>query len=93
VKRTRKVTILRVHRRLTHVQSSLVYAACPACGYQVETLSRSEAADVLEIDDRALEWLIFQGEVHAIETVAGGSRICKDSLFPKDSKHKEHYES
>ena len=44
-------------------------------------LTAGEAAAVLEVDDCTLDRLIAAGEVHALQTVSGNLRVCKDSLF------------
>ena len=53
---------------------------------EVETLSKAHAAYVLAIGDDALEEL--KGRVHAIETVSGNQRICKDSLLMRSQSAK-----
>ena len=44
-------------------------------------LTRAQAAGVLEIDARALNQLVAEGQIHAMLTVTGSLRVCKDSLF------------
>ena len=47
----------------------------------METLGQSQAADVLEVGGSILDDMIAAGLIHAILTVSGNLRVCKDSLF------------
>jgi hypothetical protein len=76
-----KVKITAIRRRLVKVNAASVSARCSICGQDVQTLTKTEAAAVLEIDQRELEHLVTEGSVHAISTISGNLRVCKDSLF------------
>ncbi|MEW6130206.1 MAG: hypothetical protein AB1757_24435 [Acidobacteriota bacterium] len=54
---------------------------CPHCEHEVEMLTRAQAAGVLEVDVQTFNQLIAEGQIHAVQTVTGGLRVCKDSLF------------
>jgi len=83
MKRTRRVKITTIRRRLLCLQPSVIRTHCPICEYEVETLAAAQAAEVLEVDVNTLNRLIADGRVHAIETVSGSRRVCQDSLFAK----------
>jgi hypothetical protein len=51
----------------------------------VETLTRFQAAEILEVEDQVLDALILADHIHAFETVSGSLRICKDSLFQREA--------
>ena len=85
----RRMKITKVQRQSVRVQSLLVRAHCPACEREVETLTRTQTAEVLEVNDHTLTRLIAAGQVHAIRTVSGSFRVCKDSLFTLPAKHAE----
>jgi len=67
--------------RQTGVQPLVVRAHCPVCEREVETLTQKQAAEVLEMNDQTLAGFIAAGQVHAMRTVSGSVRVCKDSLF------------
>jgi hypothetical protein len=75
------VKITAIRRRLIKVTAVTLSARCSICEREVETLTKTEAAAILEIDDRQLEHLITKGSLHVMSTVSGSSRVCKDSLF------------
>ena len=81
MKQTRRITITTTHRRILRVRPALIYAPCPICCREVETFAQSQAADVLEVSRQALDGLSAAGLIHAIRTVSGSLRICRDSLF------------
>ena len=49
----------------------------------METLTKTDAAAILEIDDCEIEHLVNEGLVHLISTVSGNLLVCKDSLFAR----------
>ena len=73
--------ITATRRRMVRITPLILHATCPACGREVEALTEGRAGELLEIDGRELGALIAAGRVHAIQTVSGGRRVCKDSLF------------
>lgn len=77
----RRITITATRQRTLRWQVFRVRARCPVCAHEVETLSFTQAAEVLEIDGQALAKLIAAGRVHAIALVNNNQRICQDSLF------------
>ena len=83
MKQTYRITITTTHRRTLRARPvcAPVYALCPMCGREVETLAPSQATDVLEVSQPALSVLLTAGLIHALPTVSGGLRICCDSLF------------
>ena len=81
MKHTRKLKIITVRRSTWHVQPFLIQAHCPVCAREVELLTQTQAAEVLEIGDQMLGALIAAGRVHAVRTISGSLRVCKDSLF------------
>ncbi len=78
-----KVRITAVRRRTIKLIARVPRAQCAACGREVETLTRSQASEFLEIEDRELGAFIAAGHVHSIPTVSGSLRICRESLFLK----------
>jgi hypothetical protein len=83
MKRKRRVKITTTRRRTLNHARTPVLVFCPGCGHEVETLKKSQARELLEVDEQHLGFLIAEGRVHAIEIVSGSVRICKDSLFIK----------
>lgn len=80
-KRKVRMRITTASRRILRFGGQSVRAYCPACGREVETLTKREVGEVLEIGAEALSEFIAAGRVHAIPTVSGSIRVCKDSLF------------
>ena len=78
-----KVRITTIRRRTMRVAAggAALRASCPACGREVEALTRGQAREILEIKEQELNEFIAAGRVHAIQTVSGSVRVCKDSLF------------
>lgn len=81
MKETRRLIITTTRRRILRLRPLLVCARCPVCGREVETLAQAQAAEVLEINLLRLDALLAEGRIHAIPTVSGSVRICRDSLF------------
>jgi len=54
---------------------------CLACEREVELLTKAQAAELLDVGAPVLDLFISAGQVHAIKTISGNLRICKDSLF------------
>jgi hypothetical protein len=81
MKRRRKVKITTTRRRKLDLTQIVIRAHCQVCGREVETLNAAQAAAVLEVDAQRLAHLVAEGRVHAIESVSGSLRICKESLF------------
>lgn len=73
--------ITAVRRRTMRVTTEAIRATCPVCGHEVEALTRSQASEILEIEGQELSEFIAAGYVHAIQTISGSIRVCKDSLF------------
>ena len=44
-------------------------------------LTSAQAAEVLEIDGQAFDRVVAGGRIHTVQTVSGGLRVCKESLF------------
>jgi len=81
MKRKLKLEITKIRRQFLSLPGARLSVHCPACGREVEMLARAEAAEILEVEGEMLDALICAGRVHAIETVSGSTKICKDSLF------------
>jgi hypothetical protein len=81
MKRKIRLKITAASRQTMRLAGQSLRARCPACGREVETLTRSQAASALEVDETAFEILVAAGHVHAIPMVGGARRVCKDSLF------------
>lgn len=81
MKETRLVRITATRRRILRFAPPAIRAFCPGCARNVETLPQMQAAEALEVNASALDDLIAAGLVHAIPTVSGSLRICRDSLF------------
>ncbi len=81
MKEIRRLKITATKRRLVRYQQPALRAFCPVCAREVETLSATQAAEVLEVAAPRLEQFIAEGLAHAIATVSGSLRICQNSLF------------
>jgi hypothetical protein len=81
MKQRLRVKVTRIQRQRTSVPALTRLAPCEVCRREVETLTTLQAAEILEVEDQVLNAFIYAGQVHAIETVSGSLRICKDSLF------------
>ncbi len=81
IKRSAIVKITTVRRRAIRVAGVSPRAGCPGCERGVGMLTRSQAAEILQVDDLTVDGLIATRQVHAILTVSGNFCICKDSLF------------
>ena len=80
MKRKLKLTITKIYRQ-TMITPTIFRAASPVCRCEVQTLTPGEAAQILQIDEIALDRLVADGNVHAALTVGGYPRVCKNSLF------------
>ena len=79
-----KVRITAVRRRTMRATGAAVLRApCLACGREVEALTSGQACEILEVGEQELSKLIAAGRVHAIQTMSGSIRVCKDSLFSR----------
>ena len=83
MKQRLRVKVTRVRRQRISMPAVPLRALCRACEREVETLTRFQAAEILEVEEQVLNALILAGHVHAFETVSGSLLICKDSLFAK----------
>jgi hypothetical protein len=81
MKRARTMKITATRRRTIRLTPPAVRARCPVCEREVEMLTVTQAAEVLEIEALAFKQFIADGQVHAVETLSGGFRVCQDSLF------------
>ena len=81
MKRKLRLKIQKVRRQSITVAGEMFATYCANCGQEVEMLSRAQAVQILEVEEEALNVLISGNVVHAIETVSGSQRICKNSLF------------
>jgi hypothetical protein len=83
MKRRVKLTIHSLRRRTLAASDIAQSTHCAACGHEVELLSRTQAAGILEVEEPAVDMLLQSGHLHAIETIIGSRKICKDSLFAR----------
>ena len=81
MKRSLKVTITRTRRRTINVPAGMLCVHCPVCRREVETLSKTQAISFLGIEEEIFEDLTAAGLIHAIQTVSGHLRVCKDSVL------------
>jgi hypothetical protein len=81
IKQSTTVTIRTVRRRSLRVTRGVLLISCPVCNREVEMLTRSQAAEILQVHDAAVDRLITARKLHAILTVSGNFCICKPSLF------------
>lgn len=75
------MTITTTCQQTVRAPATAIRARCSACKREVETLTTTQAAMALEVSERTLTGLVAEGRVHAIPTVSGSVRVCKDSLF------------
>ena len=80
VKRKIKLTITTASRQ-TIKRQTFVRLNCPVCESDVEMLTRTQAAEILEVDLRTFDHLVASGSLHTVQTASGGIRVCKNSLF------------
>ena len=79
----------RLRMKITTVRSRIQVTAaglrlyCPICRSDVEIVAEAQAAMILGVDLDGLGQLIETGRVHTIQTVAGNTWVCKDSLLRK----------
>jgi hypothetical protein len=80
--RKRKVTlkITTTTRQTIRIGDQGLRSHCSRCEREVLTLTRMQAAGALEVSEQTLARLVDNGQIHAIETVIGNERICKESL-------------
>jgi hypothetical protein len=83
IKRKVRLKITTASRQSMRLSGHGLNVRCPECEREVETLSEGEAAGILQVDVAALDQLIASDRVHAIQTVSGNQRVCKDSLFDR----------
>jgi excisionase family DNA binding protein len=80
----RRIARLKITRsRTIELRSIALRAQCRVCEREVETLTTAQAAGALGVDQLTLDRLIADGSIHAILTVIGRLRVCKNSLFVK----------
>ncbi len=79
----RRLKIIVTQTRRLRVPASGLRAFCPQCAREVETYSVAEAAEVLETDTHTLHQFISGDGIHALPTVSGSWRVCRNSLFPQ----------
>jgi hypothetical protein len=83
MKLTRHLKITVTRRRAVRLSIIPLRSFCPVCAHEVEMLSASQAAALLEIDLAGFNSLLAAGRLHAIATASGGLCICKDSLVER----------
>ena len=76
-----KLTITKVRRERVTLPAAGFAGFCPVCQRNVEILSLSQAAAILEVGDETLEALLASGTIHGIQTVTGSIAVCKHSLW------------
>ena len=81
IKQSTRVTIRTTRSRSIRVMRGVLLASCPVCMREVEMLTRSQAAEILQVHDAAVDGLVADRKLHAILTVSGNFCICKPSLF------------
>jgi hypothetical protein len=81
IRRRVKLKITTGSRQTFERQALILRLYCPICEHDVELLSSALAANVLEVGIGALKQLLADGQIHAVQTVSGHIRVCKDSLF------------
>lgn len=80
MQRTIKLKITTTRKRAINLARSALCAFCEDCNREVQTLTRAEATQFLEISEQLLAELIAASKVHVIRTVSGSLRVCQDSL-------------
>ena len=73
--------MIRMERVRRVVAYGGVVAPCAMCGHDVPAVTPIEATRLLQSDLALVNSLIASGQVHAIDTVAGPTWICRNSLF------------
>jgi hypothetical protein len=92
-KRERERSAMKKRTRITVITRQTVVARasrvhCPECGAEVSIVTPESAAGVLQTSPREIQGLLATGDLHAVETSAGGNLICGNSL-PADSTDNE----
>lgn len=85
MKVTRRLKITVTQRRTLRACVATVQAFCPVCARTVETFASAQAAAILELDEQQFADLAATGLVHTLQTVNGKLRVCRDSLFARDT--------
>ena len=88
MKRKVTLTITRIRRQTATAPAHFSRGPCPVCRREVETVSAEQAAAALEVSEAALAALDAAGQVHAVETMSGQLKFCKDSLFARGQSAK-----
>ncbi len=60
-------------------------AQCAICGGEAEMLTEAEAMQILGVSEEVLHARIAAGQIHAVLKANGASRICKNSLSPREA--------
>lgn len=81
MKRRLKLTITKIRRQVMAMPQAVMFMHCLTCEREVEMLTMTQAAGILNVGEQTLHDLIAAGQVHALHTVSGNSHVCKDSLF------------
>lgn len=81
MKRRLKLKITTVRRQIFKGPTVILRARCVVCGRDVEALTPTDAAQILQVADRVMDYLIADAQVHTIQSISGAIRVCKDSLF------------
>lgn len=77
------MTVTKVRRERVSLPTAGFAVPCPVCRREVEILSCSQAAAILEVEEKALQALLATGVIHGIQTVSGSVAVCKDSLWQR----------
>jgi len=81
MKKRLKIRITTIRQQTIVSRGEALHLLCPACGREVEMVTSAQAKIILEADDETLDAMVAAGQVHAVKTLNGNTRVCKESLF------------
>ena len=75
------MTITKIRRERLTLPATGFLVPCPVCRRDVEVLSLSQAAAILDVTEESLQALLTSGAIHEVEPIFGAPRICRISLL------------
>jgi predicted site-specific integrase-resolvase len=81
IKRKVRLKITTSSRQTFRSSGQHLGALCTACGREVELVTATQAAGILQVGEHELERFAGAGAIHLVQTVSGRHWVCKNSLF------------
>jgi predicted site-specific integrase-resolvase len=86
IKRKVRLKITTSSRRIVRPGGQNPGAPCTACGREVELVTATQAAVILQVGEHELERFAGAGAIHLVQTVSGRHWVCKNSLFRNEER-------